>query len=281
LLFIHSLYSLYLGLAIIFYLFIKIIKNKKFKKIKNFIIFFIIPCSSILLLSFIVTGFAQKFPNNLNLNFFINNLYEVVVNSIEPGFRSAIFPETYSSKVNPFMLLKNSINIMLVGEDPMFGKQWGLLIIFLITILILFLSIYQKKINDFDYIVIFFFIVFFAVGKLPPVRTHVAHIYFLIFYIILKLNDYEIFQNLELKSNKKTSFVIIISVIFSLFFSEPNKKYNSQLKDEIKNINLYKNDCESANISLTQYEIWILVNFYPQECNYYYDYENKINILYK
>jgi len=282
LLFVHSLYSLYLGLAIVIYLFIKIIKNKEFEKIKKFIIFFLFPCCSILLLSFVVTGFAEKFPNNLNLNFIFNNLHNVITSSIIPGFKSAMFPEALNNTgLDALTLLKKSAIIMLNGEDPMFGKQWGLLIIFFATIITLFFSFYRNKINDFDYIVILFFIIFFATGKMPPVRVHVAHAYFLVFYIIMKLSEYQIVRNLELKSNKKTSFMIIVAIISILFYAEPNTKYNLQLDKEIKKINLIKKNCENANFFLTQYETWILINFYPNDCNYYYDYENKINILYK
>jgi hypothetical protein len=282
LLFINSLYSLYLGLAIVIYLFIKTIKNKEFEKIKKFIIFFLFPCCSILLLSFIVTGFAEKFPNNLNLNFIFNNLQNVITSSIKPGFKSAMFPEALNhAGLDPLTLLKKSAIIMLNGEDAMFGRQWGLLIIFFTTIITLFFSFYRNKINDFDYIVILFFIIFFATGKIAPVRVHVAHIYFLVFYIIMKLSEYQIVRNLELKSNKKTSFVIIVAIFFTLFYAEPNTKYNLQLDKEIKKISLIKKNCENANFFLTQYEIWILINFYPSDCNYYYDYENKINILYK
>jgi hypothetical protein len=75
--------------------------------------------------------------------------------------------------------------------------------------------------------------------------------------------------------------MIILAIIITLFNAEPNTKYNLQLNKEIKKINLIKKNCENANIFLTQYEIWILINFYPNDCKYYYDYENKINILYK
>jgi hypothetical protein len=282
LLFVHSLYSLYLGLAIVIYLCIKIIKNQEFEKIKKFIVFFLFPCSSILLLSFIVTGFAEKFPNNLNLNFIFNNLYDVIKSSIMPGFKSAMFPEALNNtRLDALKLVKNATITMLNGEDSMFGKQWGLLIIFFATIITLFISFYRNKINDFDYIIILFFIIFFAIGKVPPVRVHVAHVYFLVFYIIMKLSEYQLVRNFELKSNKKTSFMIILAIIFTLFNAEPNTKYNLQLNKEIKKINLIKKNCENANIFLTQYEIWILINFYPNDCKYYYDYENKINILYK
>ena len=68
---------------------------------------------------------------------------------------------------------------------------------------------------------------------MPPVRVHVAHVYFLVFYIIMKLREYQLVKNFELKSNKKTSFTIIVAIIFILNNAEPNTKYNLQLNKEI------------------------------------------------
>jgi hypothetical protein len=49
----------------------------------------------------------------------------------------------------------------------------------------------------------------------------------------MKLREYQLVKNFELKSNKKTSFTIIVAIIFILNNAEPNTKYNLQLNKEI------------------------------------------------
>ena len=74
--------------------------------------------------------------------------------------------------------------------------------------------------------------------------------------------------------------------LYNLYTVQPNIKYQ-QLKSEIIKINNIDTICENYNKLLTQYEIWIFINFYPNSCFYYYDGENnilsstKINSLYK
>ena len=55
-----------------------------------------------------------------------------------------------------------------------------------------------------------------------------------------------------------------------------------QTKIAIDKINSLKNNysCKEFNKELTEYEIWIVKNYYPNLCNYYYNFSNEKNVLY-
>ena len=88
---IHSIYSIYFLIPILFSIFIFIIIEKKFENIKIILKYFFLPSILIYFLIIYVTGFAQSYSGNLNLSFLLNNFYEVLINSFMPGIKTIFF----------------------------------------------------------------------------------------------------------------------------------------------------------------------------------------------
>ena len=281
LLFIHSVYTIYLVIPILISLLIFFIKKKK----KNFFLkevsfFFALPSFVIYVLIFIVTGFVSEFSNNfthfenLNINFFIKNFFVVTEKSIIPGFK-AVFFNVY---VQPDSLLHgnridNITNIALL----LIKKQLVIFLIFLFSIIFYIINLIKKKTDIFDLIIILFFFVFIILNKSPFLRVYVGLIYFFIFYICLNIKKYFFKKNSNEKIFSKIFTTIII--FFLLLFSKPNSEYD-ELKDVILKINKYNNDCKILNNKLNDNEKWILMNFYPGRCQYFHDRNKKTKSLY-
>ena len=89
--------------------------------------------------------------------------------------------------------------------------------------------------------------------------------------------------NLKLLINNQKFRNIILStlIIFITLNQNPDLKWQ-ETKQSVVQIKktLETNNCKEANDILSQYEIWIVKNIFPNLCNSRYDFEKKINILF-
>ncbi len=275
---IHSIYSIYFLIPILFSIFIYIIIEKKFENIKIILKYFFLPSILIYFLIIYVTGFAQSYSGNLNLLFLINNLYEVLINSFMPGIKTIFF----QSDVLDLKFSFTSVWIkMTEGESGiMITHQITILIIILLVILILISKLLLNigKLNYLDLNIGIFFITFLIINKNPWLRVYVPIAFFLLFYLLNEIKNFlSTFKN---KNKFKINEISFIILLFLAILVSPNRNYE-QFKDEIIKIDKYKENCELANEFLTQKEIWILINFYPSACKYKYDSKLHKNITYK
>ena len=84
---------------------------------------------------------------------------------------------------------------------------------------------------------------------------------------------------LNLSNNKILSKISFIICFFLITNVTPNTDFQ-QTKKEILKIDEYKFDCINANDKLNQYEVWVLINYYPNRCSYKYDSDLKENIIF-
>ena len=124
------------------------------------------------------------------------------------------------------------------------------------------------------------FIVFLLIDKDPFIRVHAGTIYFCIFYIFYNFKFRINFFN-KFEFNNIINSFILFGIIILTISQSPNTKWQ-QTKPSIEKINkvLLINSCIKANDILSQYEIWITKNIYPDKCQTKYDYVNKINTLF-
>ena len=265
LLFVHRVYTIYIILPILIVTFFNSLKINKFKEyIKDFLIYFSILAIIIIYLNIFVTGFAEKFPGNLNTSFIFNNFLLVIRDTFKPGF-SAIFLNEYVSYSD-----KNfSLSILLDTGFSLLKNNLTIFLIFIISLITSIIKIIKKKANIIDYIILVFFIVYFFINKEPFIRVFVGFIYFFIFYIFSNISNLHFFYY---KYLKLTYFFIFTFVLIN---SSPSLNFQ-QLKKEIIKINENNMTCEEYNSYLSDYEIWVFINFYQDKCFYYWNGEKNI-----
>ena len=276
LLFVHSVYTVYIILPILVITFLHSLKIKRYKEyITDFFIYFFIPTIIIIYLNIFVTGFAEKFSGNLNVNFILNNFLLVIKDTFTPGF-SAIFLNEYTSYSN-----KNfSLFILFDTGSTLLKKDFTIFLIFMISLITSIIKIVKKNADVIDFIIFAFFLFYFFINKEPFLRVFVGIIYFFIFYIFLNVPD------LNFLKKKYIKLIYFFIFIFTLIYISPSLEFQ-QLKKEITKINKKNMTCEEYNSYLNDYEIWVLINFYQDKCFYYWDGKknilssNKINKLYK
>jgi len=275
LLFVHSLYTLYIVLPILFSIGIFFIKNKKFKFfLTNIIKYFFIPTIFISYLNILVSGFTIEFSQNLNINYFFQNALIVLKKSFLSGFKS-VFTEVFSE----YEVKNQYVNTMLEPIFNLFSDQPTLFFIYFISFIICLNKLFIKKKDVLDLIIFLFFIFYLIAKKSPPERTYIGFVYFFIFYI---LKNIELFVNNNfnfIKYESIINFILFTALIYLLITLKINTSYTWQLKKDVEKINTNWINCEIANKHLDQYQVWILMNIYQKKCFYYYDVENKVNIL--
>ena len=275
LLFVHSLYTLYIVLPILFSIGIFFIENKKFKFfLTNIIKYFFIPIIFISYLNILVSGFTIEFSQNLNINYFFQNALIVLKKSFLSGFKS-VFTEVFSE----YEVKNQYVNTILEPIFNLFSDQPTLFFIYFISFIVCLNKLFQKKREVLDLIIFLFFIFYLIAKKAPPERTYIGFVYFFIFYI---LKNIELFTNSNfnfIKYENIINFILFTALIYLLITLKINTSYTWQLKKDIQKINTNWINCEIANKHLDQYQVWILINIYQKKCFYYYDVENKINIL--
>ena len=249
LLFAHSLYTLYIVAPVLFVTFVNSLNIRKFYKyFLEFFVYFFIPTIIIIYLNIFVTGFAEKFSGNLNIDFILNNFLLVLKESFEPGFK-AIFLNDYVSQNNSSLLSSFANNAV-----SLFRSDFTIFCILLTALIISLIKSYMKKIDILDKIVISFFIFYLLIGREPFLRVYVGIIYFFIFYIFFNIPDFKI--------PKKKYFKIVYLLVFilALFNIQPSRN-NQEVKSQILKIDKSNLTCEEFNSFLDDYEIWVLINF--------------------
>ena len=274
---INALYGIYICLPILCSLFIY-----KFRQIFFYIngfIYFFIPVLFFYLIFFFLDGLIINNNSNLNMNFITNNLNLILIDNIKTGFINIFNATPELIKNNEYKSYFYTFKRFLYGEDPVYSKEYLFIIIYLISISLIIINCF-KKFDLFDIIISLIFIIFFLIDKDPFIRVHAGTIFFCIFYIFynfkFRINFFNKFDN-----NNNINLLILFAVIILTISQNPNTKWQ-QTKPSIDKINevLLINSCITANDILSQYEIWITKNIYPDKCQTKYDYEKKINILF-
>ena len=286
----HAIFTLYIVIPIFIclsFIFIKkfIKKNEDFenkKKILNFFLFFFIPLISFYFLVITIEGFIINHWNNLTIEFFLSNIFNIIKDGFIPGFKSIFLNShlnQYVPKDNFFVTLYTSlINNNLMTPSPQIEKQYTILAVYIISFFILIYRIVTKKFDYLDLTLASVFFVFYLINFIPEPRVHVGIVFFNIFYIF---NNIYLYYIRKIKVNILFAFIIIFFAIFYILNTKIDKKYY-ETKFAIDKINFLKQkkNCDELNYLLDQYEVWVMKNIFIKDCNFYYDYKNEKNILY-
>ena len=273
----HSVFTLYIAIPVLFSLFFILHKKFTLNKVKLFLIFFIIPLFLFYFFIIILEGFTIIYWENLNIKFFLKNFFKISLDGFIPGFKTIFFNSHYDNHRPEGNFILNFYNSLITPSDSMVSKQYTIFIIYLISYFILVYKIFIKKFNYLDFTLINILLFFYIIHLIPDPRVHVGICFFYIFYIFE--NTFNFFKkNLF---NKKF-LIFFISILFIILINLKSDKNFYQTKTIIDKINSLKNiySCKEFNKELTEYEIWIVKNYYPNLCNSYYDFKNQINVIY-
>lgn len=251
---INNVSSLYLIIPVFLAIFLN---SKPFyfkKKLKFFLIYFM-PVFFILNTNqIIVTGlYFESFYDSHQplLKFVVQNFKSIYFK----GFESIFLTETLNTS-NTKSLLGNLDLLIIDIKDNII-----LFTIFLISFLILLKNIFRKRLIIFDYIILYFFILYILLNKLPPERVYVGFVYFFIFYVFYFL------RNFEFKVQKFNYFILVL--IFTLIIFENNflNRSNLNLKNDLE-IDLKKKfKCHLKNQNLSEIAIHFYYYLYLKNCD--------------
>ena len=267
----HSLFTIYIAIPSLIMVSISVLKNKVKKEIIYTYAFFIIITISVYILFFFIDGFVSLYNSSLNFDFLFKNFLNIFIPCIISGFEN-IFFSAYTPSY--FLALKDVFKSMYYGSDSILVAEPFFLIIYLLAFFIAILNFIRFRMSDYlSNTVLLIFIFFILLFKAPPLRVHTGTIFFCLFFIIDNINNFKIpYKNII----SKISFILCLVLIINV---TPNKNFQ-QTREVVMKIDKYKSNCIDANNQLTQYEIWILINYYPNQCRYKYDRILKVNILY-
>ena len=274
---IHAIYGLYIVIPVGLILLIKNFNNKKFYL--NGFIFYVIPVLLSYTLFSFLDGFVINYNNNLNFNFLANNLSNIFIENIKTGFTNIFAGKDFLTEGNNYRSIIKSFWQFFYGEDPIYSRELIYLLIYISSLLILIIKL-KKGYDLIDFSVIFIFIVFFILDKTPFIRVHSGTVYYCIFYIFYFLWNINFLKDFFHRNIKYKFYIIILFLILTLF-QNPDIKWQ-ETKISVENINnvLINHSCEEANNKLTDYEIWITKNIFPEKCSSKYNFEIKKNVLY-
>ena len=244
---ISSLYLVVPILLAIFFNFNSFFFKKKIILFLTFFLFFFIFINSIQIL---VTGlyFDNFYDLNIPLTTYIlQNFFDLYIN----GFKSIYFKDTLRGPS-----LFHDINYLLLDIK----NNSILFSIFIISLLILFFNIFKKKLIVLDYIVLYFFLFFVLINKIPPDRVYIGFIFFFIFYIFNFLKEYNI--------NKLRYLILIPSFLLIISNNQPlykSKKINILINTEINVLKKFK--CDLSIKNLKEIETHFYYYLYLNKCN--------------
>ena len=217
---INNISSIFLVAPILLAIFLNEKKFNLKEKINNFLLFFFIPLLILNSIQIILTGI---YLNNYHeseksmIILIINNFFKIYLS----GFNNIYFANYTSVNLNTN--LGNFVSQ--IKENS---------VIFLIFLFSFFISIFnflKKKINIFDYIILYFFLFFILINKFPPDRVYVGIIYFFIFYLFFN------YQNIEIRS--KVLIYLFLSACFIQIILDKNiYREIATFKDKHFKINL-------------------------------------------
>jgi len=285
----HAIFTLYIVVPSFICLFIIFIKNfkknKDFKvkeKIFNFFAFFLLPLILFYLLVITIEGFIINHWDNLTLNFFLSNIFNIIKDGFIPGFKSIFLSShlnQYIPKSNFFIVLYTSlINNVLITTNPQIEAQYTILAAYLTSFFIFIFRVLTKRFDYLDLALISVFLFFYFIHFIPEQRVHVGLVFFNIFYIF---NNIYLFYIKKFKVNFLVTLLFLFLAIFSILKTKiDNRYYETKLAVDKINLLKQKHNCDQLNYLLDEYEIWIMKNIYKKDCNFYYDFKNDKNILY-
>ncbi len=261
LLLIHNLSNAYLIIPILIVIFKKLIKNKELK----YSLYFIIPTIIFFSISIFITGLYLNKELILSDNIYSLFNFKNIYNLIYKGTISIFFPQT--------------------GAVSIIGNLSELITIFennLLLSFVIFLSLLKSIINVIrgpkiaDYTVIFFFIIFFLINKVPPERIFLNFSFFLILYIFY---DLKIKKILEKKIFVFLSLIIITFNFYNHnFFSKKIHLIEFNLIKKFKNIN-----CDLKLKSYNEFDYHYFYYKYLNDCKkkpdifkFYYFYKTRL-----
>ena len=267
----HSLFTIYIAIPSLIMILFIVIKQKIIKESFFSIVIFTISLILIYILFAFIDGFVALHNSDLNFNFLFKNFFSILIPCVIEGFGPMFFNE-WAPK--DFFALNSVFSAMYYGADYILVSEPVFLIIYLSSFLIMLFNLFKSKMTDyFSITMLLIFIFFILTFTAPPLRVHTGTIYFCLFYIMNSMYNFNLFNK---KIISKLSFILCI---FFITYVSPNNNFQ-QTKNSILKIDEFKSDCSKANKMLNQYEIWILINYYPSYCKYKYDSGMKINILF-
>ena len=252
LLLIHSLGSIYLILPIIFFLFLKSFREKKY----HIIYYFLLPTLAFYIVSIPVTGayvnkeLVFKFLNEKNYFQILFNMPKIYFD----GIKEIISPK----------LLENFPKLITNHNDfhKLINYNKILLFIFLVTFLkSSFYAFKRKRIMDYSIFSLFFIIL--ILNKMPPERLLISYVFVLVLYLIEDLN----FQKKEF-----SNFYLIIKILLLIFISYKGMNFKILSSNEINlvesksNTNIEKN-CILSLSSKNQFDYHYFYYVYLTKCN--------------
>ena len=278
LLVINALYGLYIAVPTLIVIFFKLFYEKIIYK--EGLIFFIIPVICFYLVFFFLDGLVINNNSNLNFNFLKKNINIIFLDNIKTGFINVFTATPDLVKNNNFKSYIYTYYRFINGEsNPVYTKEYLYILIYLLAFAFLIINSF-KRLTLMDLTILYIFLFYFIIDKVAFIRVHSGTIYFCIFYIFHNLNKFDKFK-FQITNLKFKNIILSFLVIFITLIQNPDIKWQ-QTKLSVVQIKktLETNNCKEANEILSQYEIWIVKNIFPNLCNSRYNFEKKINVLY-
>lgn len=277
LLVINALYGLFIVFPVLISIFSKIFNKKIFYK--NGIIFFGAPVILFYIIFCFLDGLVINNNNNLNFNFIIENFSLIFFENIQTGFINIFNATPELTKDNHYQSYIYTFKRFLNGEDYIYSKENLYILIYFLSFFFLIYNFFRSFLLI-DLTILFMFLFYFIVDKDPFIRVHSGKIYYCIFYIFYNFNKLFAIKLLS-NSSKYKNLIISIFIIYLTLNQNPDLKWQEtrQSVDNIKK-NLELNNCQKSNEILSEYEIWIVKNIFPNLCRSRYDFERKKNILF-
>ena len=244
---INNISSLYLVVPILFAIFLNEKKFNLKKKVYNFLLFFFIPFAVLNSMQIILTGFYLNnyHESQTSLYFLlINNFFKIYLS----GFNTIYFGN-YTS---------NSLNANLSAFILQIKEGYIIFFIFLFSFAVMIFNFFKKKINIFDYIILYFFIFYILINKFPPERIYVGIIYFFVFYLFLN------FEKIIAKSKLPIYLLLSISLL-QIILDQNIYREIKTLKYEQQKLR-YELDCKLDNKKLLEIEKHLYYYLYLEDC---------------
>jgi hypothetical protein len=278
LLIINALYGLYIAAPTLIAIFFKKFKEKDLYK--NGLIYLGTPVICFYLVFFFLDGLVINNNSNLNLDFLKNNFHLILFDNLKTGFINIFNATPDLIKNNHFKSYIYTYHRFLNGENGIiYSKEYIYIFIYILAFIFLLINCI-RRLCLVDMTILFMFLFYFVVDKDPFIRVHSGTIYFSIFYIFYNFKGF--FKLNLYKNNKKIKNIIICFFIVILtLYQNPDPKWQ-ETKPSVMKIKrtLETKNCEQANKTLSQYEVWIVKNILPNLCNSQYDFDKKINVLF-
>ena len=207
---INNISSLYLVLPIVFSTIIYLKKFSILEKSKIFILYFFAPFLFINSIQFLITGAY------LNKDNMYPDIYNFVKNFNFIRFYIDGLKQIYFGTYTNIKLFNNLENFVIQINN----NKIEFIIIFA-SMLISFRNIFIKK-DLLDYVILYFFVFFLIINKLPPERIYISFLFFFIFYI---------FENIKLQ-NLLFKYVLLIIAFIQILNIQNIYKSIPVLKNE-------------------------------------------------